>query len=140
MMTVTLPLYLLLIANAALIVAAAFAVMRVERALHESSEFWSSPTGVAVRDERAVASQPDADRVARQLQSMQQSINELRHWVEDGSQDRAADLPVQHAVRMVKRGASIDELADTCGLSLGEAELLRRLHGERRHAAVTGRA
>ena len=139
MMTVSLPLYLLLLANAALIVAAAFAVMRVERALHKSSEFWTSPTGAAMCDKSTAPAPAGNDRLALQLKLMQQSINDLKHRVEDGRPDRSTDLPVQHAVRMVKRGANVDELADTCGLSLGEAELLRRLHGKRQAAATSGR-
>lgn len=33
------------------------------------------------------------------------------------------------AVNMAQRGASVRELIETCGLSRGEAELVRRLHG-----------
>jgi hypothetical protein len=33
------------------------------------------------------------------------------------------------AVSMAQRGASVRELIETCGLSRGEAELVRRLHG-----------
>jgi hypothetical protein len=35
----------------------------------------------------------------------------------------------QMAIRLAKGGASRDELMTGCGLSLGEAELLQRLHG-----------
>lgn len=36
----------------------------------------------------------------------------------------------QIAIRLAKSGASPEELMSSCGLSLGEAELVRRLHGE----------
>jgi Protein of unknown function (DUF2802) len=41
----------------------------------------------------------------------------------------------QIAIRLARGGASRDELMASCGLSLGEAELVRRLHGAARSAA-----
>lgn len=35
----------------------------------------------------------------------------------------------QIAIRLARSGASRDELMSSCGLSLGEADLVRRLHG-----------
>lgn len=40
----------------------------------------------------------------------------------------------QIAIRLARSGASRDELMNSCGLSLAEAELVRRLHGAA-HAA-----
>jgi hypothetical protein len=40
----------------------------------------------------------------------------------------------QIAIRLARGGASRDELMSSCGLSLGEAELVRRLHGVSRTA------
>ena len=34
-----------------------------------------------------------------------------------------------HAIRMVQKGASVDELVASCGMNRGEAELLLRVHG-----------
>jgi hypothetical protein len=36
----------------------------------------------------------------------------------------------QIAIRLARSGASREELMSSCGLSLGEAELVRRLHGD----------
>jgi hypothetical protein len=41
----------------------------------------------------------------------------------------AASQGYQIAIRLARGGASRDELMTSCGLSLGEAELVRRLHG-----------
>lgn len=41
------------------------------------------------------------------------------------------------AIRMVRKGADVDELVSTCGLARGEAELIMMLH---RNAMVTGEA
>ncbi len=34
-----------------------------------------------------------------------------------------------HAIRMVQKGAGVDELVASCGINRGEAELLLRVHG-----------
>ncbi|MDO9372443.1 MAG: DUF2802 domain-containing protein [Gammaproteobacteria bacterium] len=41
------------------------------------------------------------------------------------------------AIRMVRKGADVEELVSTCGLARGEAELIMMLH---RNAAITGEA
>lgn len=40
----------------------------------------------------------------------------------------------QIAIRLARTGATRDELMSSCGLSFGEAELVRRLHGIAQHA------
>ncbi len=40
----------------------------------------------------------------------------------------AANQPYEQAIRLVHKGAGVDELVDICGLNLGEAELIRMLH------------
>jgi replicative DNA helicase len=39
----------------------------------------------------------------------------------------------QIAIRLARSGATRDELISSCGLSFGEAELVRRLHGVAQH-------
>ena len=39
------------------------------------------------------------------------------------------DRAYNHAIRLVHKGADVQELVSTCGLNRGEAELLLRLHG-----------
>ena len=134
MMTVSLPLYLLLIANAALIVAAAFAVLRVQRALEESVEFWRSPTGAAIRADKSSASDDDSRVIASRMAALQRAVDELGRRERAVPQERVVDLSLEHAVRMAKRGASVDELTRRCGLNIGEAELLHRLHGRQEAA------
>jgi hypothetical protein len=40
------------------------------------------------------------------------------------------EFPMEHAARLAKSGASVDELTRNCGLNIGEARLVRRLHGQ----------
>ena len=49
--------------------------------------------------------------------------------------DGESRLPIENAVRMAKHGASIEELVRGCGLNIGEAQLMRKLHGQSRAAA-----
>lgn len=129
MLTVTLPLYLLVIANAALIVAAAFAVLRVDRTLRETRDFWASPTGMAMQVEQAGKPGPDHRRLMQQVLHLQKSVDALGQRAQPLPQEHVIDLALQQAVRMAKRGASVEELSRDCGLNAGEAALLRRLHG-----------
>ncbi len=132
MITVTLPLYLLLLANAALIVAAAFAVMRVERALRESADFWASPTGAALDGDRKAEPDRSNRALTIQIAAIQRSVEELARKAPVANTDRVVEMPtMDHAVRMARRGASAADLSRSCGLNAGEAELLQRLHGQR---------
>ena len=129
MITVSLPLYLLVIANAALIVAAAFAVMRVERSLREPQEFWSSPTGRAMRD-HGPGGKLEQQALIGQIEALHSAVTQLKERAALPTlSDRVVDLSLGRAVRMVKQGAAVEELITDCGLNRGEAELLHRLHG-----------
>lgn len=56
-------------------------------------------------------------RLEQQVQRMIERQNQLEMRA-------ATDRPYSHASQLVKKGADIDELVDTCGLTRGEAELL----------------
>ncbi len=40
----------------------------------------------------------------------------------------AANQPYEQAIRLVQKGADVEELVEICGLNRGEAELIRMLH------------
>ena len=64
---------------------------------------------------------------SRQL-TLERDIDQLRHR-QDQLELRMADSQTYgQAEQLVKRGAGIDELIATCGLSRGEAELVMRMH------------
>ena len=126
MITVSLPLYLLLVANAALIVAAAFALMRAERAINEPKEFWASSTGRAMRD--AQSGRAEHRELLKQVDGLRAVVCDMQKHATETPPERVVDVSLGRAVRLAKRGASVDELAKNCGLNRGEAELMRRLH------------
>lgn len=138
MINVSLPLYLLILANAAIVVAATFAVLRVEKALAESGDFWRSPSGAALGGGYADAD--ERNRLLKEIKALQQSVEVLRSGPAPHDTGRVVDMSFGRAVRMAKSGAGVDELIETCGLSLGEAQLLHRLHGRAESSAGSGRA
>ncbi|VAW78102.1 hypothetical protein MNBD_GAMMA14-155 [hydrothermal vent metagenome] len=55
------------------------------------------------------------------LEHQMQRINERQNGLEMRA---VGDRPYNQASQLVNKGADIEELVDTCGLTLGEAELL----------------
>ena len=74
------------------------------------------------------------------IAALQKSVDELGRRAQSAPQDRVVDLAVEHAVRLAKRGASVEVLTRDCGLNIGEAELLHRLHGKQPDATPTARS
>ncbi|TVP87731.1 MAG: DUF2802 domain-containing protein [Thioalkalivibrio sp.] len=71
-------------------------------------------------DELAVDQrQAELERRMRQLAEQQEQL--LSRDAEQG--------PYRHAVRLAAKGASREEIMKSCGVSRGEADLLRSLHG-----------
>lgn len=136
MITVSLPLYLLVIANAALIVAAAFAVMRVERAVNEPREFWASPTGLAMRGH--LQDGAEDPQLRQSIAALQGAVARLQEQAPAGALERVLDPSLGRAVRLAKHGASVEDLIGDCGLNRGEAELLHRLHATKTALQAAG--
>ena len=68
--------------------------------------------------------------IAARTQSHSKAFKQLQ--VKDSEQPAPAErqLPIEHAVRMARHGASIDDLTRNCGLNIGEARLMQKLHGQ----------
>ena len=68
-------------------------------------------------------------RLDKRISELQQQIAALsvaEKKAEHGPASRP--LPIENATRMARHGASVEELTRTCGLNVGEAELLKKLH------------
>jgi hypothetical protein len=63
-------------------------------------------------------------------------LTRLDERFERHAQGGAPAQGYQIAIRLARGGASREELVSSCGLSLGEAELVRRLHGSPRCASA----
>ncbi len=69
-------------------------------------------------------------------QGMGERIHSVEHALSTSSKkaatqnNRAAsgDVSVRQAIELARKGATVDELVDICGLSRGEAELMSTIH------------
>ena len=125
-------LQLLLVANAILLALAAIAVGRFCWRFERMTRFWHSPTGAAIADKAAQHERQQILvnlRLERQLSGLQEKIDALAE-VQPGQNAARQQLPIDNAIRMAKNGASIEELTRTCGLNIGEARLMQKLHRE----------
>lgn len=122
------PLYALLIANSMLLAAAVFAILRFQRLFRNSAQFWSSPNGAAIQM-RCPSQQEQSKLVIHEIAVLQRTVAKLCERERPHVQPLPNKLPIRHAVRMAKHGASIEDLTKGCGLNAGEAQLMRKLHG-----------
>ncbi len=131
--------YLLIVSNALVLVAVCFSLARFENRCKQIDAFWASPTGSALLDEK----NENSRQQLQITQQLEQRLDELQRIVKltqirKVRQPPPAErhLPIENAVRMAKRGASIDDLTKSCGLNIGEARLMQKLHGRTQLQAV----
>ena len=138
--------YLLLGSTAIMLALACLSFARFENRCREIEEFWKSPTGTALQDGKdGKDGEPsDASEQARIAIRLEAGINELHRVLQlidiNKSKPDAPpverSLPIENAVRMARLGASIDDLTKNCGLNIGEARLMQKLHGQAAASAV----
>ena len=129
----TTALYMLIIANAALVAAAGIAVARIQRQMRRFEQFWNSPTGASLANREPVSEQPrpQANRhLERRVTELQSVVKTLAKREQPTVKPIDGSLPIANAVRMARHGASIDELVRNCGLNIGEARLMQKLHSQ----------
>ncbi|MDJ0793431.1 MAG: DUF2802 domain-containing protein [Woeseiaceae bacterium] len=140
------PLFILLLlaANAMLLGLTCHALVRFERRCNRIEDFWDSPTGNALSDsddtelrEQMKATQRLEKRVG-ELQRTVKVIELNKHRPQPVEPTQPAverNLPIENAIRMARLGASVEELTRSCGLNIGEARLMQKLH---RQSATSG--
>ena len=131
-------LLVLLVANALLLAIACTVLSRFDRRCRRIEEFWDSPTGTALADdgeEEALQQTLATRRLEQRLGELQRTVKlmEIKAPKQEPNVERS--LPIENAMRMARNGASIDELTRTCGLNIGEARLMQKLHGRTQLAA-----
>ena len=127
----TTALYMLIIANAVLLAAASIAVLRVRKQLRRFEQFWNSPTGTSLANREPAVTQPrpQANRhLERRVTELQSVVKTLAKREQPVAKPVDGNLPIENAVRMARHGASVDELVRSCGLNIGEARLMQKLH------------
>lgn len=71
-------------------------------------------------------------RLGKELRTLRELAEPLPERLNQLEQRDPGSVTYTQAARLVSMGASIDDLTRTCGLSQGEAELMRRMHEARR--------
>jgi hypothetical protein len=130
--TTTMTTNLLLFANAAMLAAATIAIIRFRKQARRFEKFWDSPTGVSIADTQSLQSNTvskPSPQLEKRVMELQSVVKTLVKKSQDKREPESNSLPIENAVRMAKHGASIDELIRNCGLNIGEAQLMRKLHG-----------
>jgi hypothetical protein len=121
--------YALLLSNVFLLGAAALALVQVRRELRDSRRFWQGPTAASMQgeayDDRGLRRMID-DRIAKLAANIERT--QRPPAAVEQAPVRAAPVSFEHATRMARQGASIDDLVLGCGLNKGEAQLLLRMH------------
>ena len=74
-------------------------------------------------------------QLERRLSELQRAVKRMQSRAPDEPTPLERKLPIDNAVRMARSGASVEDLTRNCGLSVGEARLMKRLHGRAPSAA-----
>jgi hypothetical protein len=121
--------YALPLANVCLLAAATLVVVRLQRVLAGKAIYSRLAAGNAI--EAQVADIDEHCRiVSERLGEIQDQIERFSHLERLLIGPVSREFPMEHAARLAKGGASVDELTRNCGLNIGEARLIRRLHGQ----------
>lgn len=124
------------VANVCLLGAAIMAVGRLQRVLAGKAIYSRLAAGNAI--EAQVADIDEHCRiVSERLGEIQDQIERFSHLERLLIGPVSREFPMEHAARLAKSGASVEELTKNCGLSIGEARLIQRLHGQAEMAQVS---
>lgn len=128
---ITFVLWVILLLTAGQIIA----LMRLHRTRQrcEDLEQWlrKNTSDLAAFEKAAIGA---GERLVR----MEQQVRRLVERQDQVEMYSSNDRPYSQAIQLVQRGASVEELISTCGLTRGEAELICVLHGNREAHAKSG--
>lgn len=133
--------YLLITSNAIMLALACMSIAKFERRCDQIEKFWKSPTGTSICEkdgESSGAQETMTQQLEEKVSDLQRSIKVIetsKVELEPASVERR--LPIENAVRMARLGASIEDLTKNCGLNVGEARLMKKLHGRDVQRAVS---
>ena len=125
--------YAILASKAFVLILGTLVLLSMWRQTRRAEQYLAELTNAPAKDE-----QPDSAkqqliaslRLDRRISELQQQIVALSATEQKSPADTVPrPLPIENATRMARHGASVEELTRTCGLNIGEAELLKKLHG-----------
>ena len=113
---------LLLLGSALLLLLACLAIHSLRRQNQQQQQTLSA----VKNDLRALTTA--AVSVGERLLEVERRQRRLAERQEQVDIYDSANQPYEHAIRMVEKGASVEQLVEVCGLSTNEAELLHVMH------------
>ncbi len=69
-----------------------------------------------------------AQGVGDRLHQVEASLSSSKNLATQNNSSSNGDVSVRQAIELARKGATVDELVDLCGLSRGEAELMSTIH------------
>lgn len=134
-------LFLLLAANLMLLLVVFTALLRIDARCRRLEQFKLS----ILEKPETTPAVVDTSAYVNILKRLEQRFASVQKSIESAAADTVAEarpltqsLPIENAVRMARQGASVEDLTRSCGLNIGEARLMQKLHGRTRIAAVGG--
>lgn len=142
--------YLVLISQSLLLGAACIALTKFQSRCREFEKFWNSPTGAMLADAQSTPASMTQEAISARSEqellekiALDQRVTDLQRRLDEIGQrnlqkqeeisfEIERSLPIENALRMAKSGASVEALTKNCGLNVGEARLLQKLHGPAR--------
>jgi len=131
-MNITIFLFVLVSISLIAIVVLGFLVFNLKNEIYQLKKFnaklYSRLTGV-VQEQQTMNSATYG--IGKKISHISTQVQNLDARQDELDLKEQADKPIQQAIALAEKGATLDELMDNCALSRGEAELLLRLHGEK---------
>ena len=131
-------LYSVLAVNTVLLLIACGSLLHINARCRRLEEFKLS----LLEKREGPSDQVDLSGYVEVLKGLERRLVEVQQSVEAAASGPAAEarrvtpsMPIENALRMAKLGASIDDLTRNCGLNIGEARLMQKLHGKAQAAA-----
>ena len=141
MINETFVLTFLLAANLLLLLVVFTALQRIDARCRRLEEFKLSVLEKPETTPAAVDSSAYIDilrRLEQRFAMVQRSVESVAADTVAESRPLTQSLPIENAVRMAQQGASVEDLTRSCGLNIGEARLMQKVHGRAQLAAVGG--
>lgn len=131
--------YALLAANTLVLYGGLLVLQRLQHLSRQHEKMLECPPGNALDKPDEPAGEDEHKQMLNMLRIEKQLLSlrsEIAAQAEARSETPASErvLPLDNAVRMARNGASVDDLTRSCGLNIGEAQLIRKLHGSAANA------
>lgn len=112
-----------------LVVALAIYALRIKSTLQQQANSQSAiQTDLRALCNAAVQMGEKVNRIEGELKTLQQRQQELGVRQDKMVQSEPHDASFEQAIKLARKGSSVEEIMEICSLSRGEAELIAMMH------------